>query len=207
MPVEIVLGYRIRSTPASHKRPHLARPLTAKEVEEQEEQESDEDSDLAVQDQDTDPLQHHFIHELESLWWLSLWSITCKLGNWNQVKDVFVPFNAGNTGELRKSFLIEEHSFQFKALRAALPSALWPVHKRLRVTRGYLGSRFPELARLDSTKRWNPAEYSHAYNGFRKLVNVEVPPDAPPPVQSFNPVWEVSEGEFEAPSKRARSDS
>ncbi|TEB30525.1 hypothetical protein FA13DRAFT_1774689 [Coprinellus micaceus] len=212
MPVEIVLGRRLASNDTAQKRPHLSEPLTAKQKAQEEESRLLARSRNPGPQEKEDHLQHHFIHDLECLWWLSLWSITCKLGNWDQVKDVFVPFNAGNAGLARKEFLVDKGAPAFDALRTALPEPLQLVHIYLEVARTYFQSRFPELAQLDSTERRDPTGYSYAYSIFRKLVNATIPSDAPSVVWGSNPYWEVvSEGELkalepEAPPKRARPD-
>lgn len=214
MPVEIVLGRRLVSEDAVPNKPDLTEPLTAvQKAQEKEQRLLARVLNPVPQEKEEDPLQRHFTHELESLWWLVLWSITCKLGNWDQVRDVFVPFNAGHAGLARKEFLIDEGAPAFGALFTAVPDSLRFVHIYLNVARTYFQSRFPELARLDSTERCNPTEHSFAFNIFRKLVNATILSDAPSVVRGSNPFWRVlSEGEVEAFdakafSKRSRTDS
>ena len=212
MPVEIMLGYRLTAGDTSQKK-RRTEPLTAKQRLQVARERPRTENTVQLPPEKPDPLQHHFLHELECLWWLLLWSITCKLGNWSRVKNVFVPFMAENIAVMRKSFLVDQASFHFTALGAELPRILQPVYFHLQTARDYFTTRFFELAALGTVERENPAEYSVAYNAFRDLVNVGIPPDAPAAKRSSNPFWEIMpEGEPKAlepenSSKHPRSDS
>lgn len=213
MPVEIMLGYRLIPSDTPEKKPRTE-PLTAKQMLEAAELQAQTDGTTSLlPPEEPDPLQHHFLHELECLWWLTLWSITCKIGKWNYVKNVFVPLMTDNVAIVRKAFLTDPVSFDFAALSGEMDHSLQHPYLHLRITRDYFRTRFFELSLLSTAKREDPGEYSVAYRAFRDLVRVNIPSDAPPVVQGSNPFWKVvSEGGLkapqpEAPSKRPRSDS
>ncbi|TEB24193.1 hypothetical protein FA13DRAFT_1792094 [Coprinellus micaceus] len=212
MPVEIMLGYRLILRDTSQKKRRIE-PLTARQRLQAARSRPQTDNADLLPREEPDPLQHHFLHELECLWWLTLWSITCKLGNWNHVKNVFVPFMTENIAIVRKSFFADQVSFHFAALGAELPQFLQPAYLHLQTARDYFSTRLFELAALSTTERENPAEYSLAYAALRDLVKVEIPSNSPPVVRGSNPFWEVvSEGEPKAlepetSSKHPRSDS
>jgi hypothetical protein len=208
-----MLGRRLISKDTAQKKRRTEQPLTARQKLQAARSRPLTKNASPIPREEPDPLQHHFLHELESLWWLSLWAITCKLGNWSQVKNVFVPFMTEDTAMAREYFLIYENSPHFVDLGAELPQFLQDAYVHLQTARDYFGTRFSELAALDARERQKPAEYSLAYAALRDLAKVEIPADAPAVVRSSNPFWRVlSEGELEAlepeaSSKRPRIDS
>lgn len=147
------------------------------------------------------PLQHHFTHELECLWWLAVWAVSCRLGNWREVCNIFIPYNAGGAVDTRFAFLGGEDSPLFGAFGRSLPNNLEGVFEWLEKTRCYLALRYFELAVLDKEKIADPREHSYAYVNLHRLVNVRIPPDAPPLVKTSNPLWKVVEGVSEGDSE------
>ncbi|KAJ3532846.1 hypothetical protein NMY22_g7580 [Coprinellus aureogranulatus] len=165
-----------------------------------------------TQDEKLDPLQHHFTHELECIWWLSLWAITCRLGSWLRVSTFFVPHNPLSALGNREGLLRSGPHGIFNLLGRELHPSLELVYDQLRQIREFLADNYLELSELDAVSRASPAVHSHAYTMLRGLVNVDIPSDAPPLVNSSNPDWKVltyGEGkatERKAPAKRSRQD-
>lgn len=184
MPVEIWKGRRTaprEEVVMSSKRPRVAYSLTAAERE-RELRESPGQLEIYISlftKRESDPLQHHFTHDLECLWWLTLWSVTCRLGRWKGVSSVFAPSNSALASVLREGFLMYDKEILL-ALADESPDYLGNVYKYLRTSRAYLRIRYFELAEMDKKTREDPAEHARAYLSLYRLVNAEIPPEAPP---------------------------
>lgn len=201
MPVEIAKGRHMvprsatATTTTRSKRPHYAEALTAAqgEVEESKLEEMRTGSENPPK-RAVGPVLHDFTHEAECLWWLSLWSVTARLGIWETVRTVFTPFTDTTATQAREMFLMYDNS-NFPDLAEELPESLQPVYGCLRVSRRYLQLRFLELAQLDEKARADPAKHSRAFMSIRNLVNVQIPSETPPLVNGSNPFWTILESQ------------
>ncbi|TEB27355.1 hypothetical protein FA13DRAFT_1712530 [Coprinellus micaceus] len=107
-----------------------------------------------------------------------LWSVTCRLGCWKGVSSVFAPSNSALASVLREGFLMYDKEILL-ALADESPDYLGNVYTYLRTSRAYLRIRYFELAEMDKTQE-DPAEHARAYLSLYRLVNAEIPPEAPP---------------------------
>ena len=201
MAVEIALGRRVESwagnrfaSTRSLKLPRQVRPLTATEAEADQYELEFGGMENGSPKRGLEPILHHFTHEMECLWWLSLWSVTARLGKWEAVKDVFIPFASTGDAEARERFLMND-TLKLDALVEELPGSLRPVCSFLKISREYLRFRYLELAKLGEKAREDPAEHSHAFKSLRNLVNVQIPSEAPPLEHCSHPFWTIRESQ------------
>lgn len=123
----------------------------------------------------SEPVQHNFLHDVESLFWLTLWAITYRTGHFHLVLNAFVPAVNNLVTIMRKEWLSSPH-FLERAL-GELPPSIGAVKGLLRVARDVIYRRYIELSSSDL--REDPAEHSLQYELMYLLVMVAMPDGAP----------------------------
>ena len=136
-----------------------------------------------------DNVQHHFTHDMESLWWIAVWAITCRLGFWNGVETVFIPHLS--VPSVARMGFIESPGQLSRCLRALPRSVSRPTSEAVEAARQWFAESYTTWSAECPEKRRDPAEHSMGYVKIAVLVLQEFSGNVPRLVRTSNPVYRV----------------
>lgn len=135
-----------------------------------------------------DNVQHHFAHDLESLWWIAVWAITCRLGIWNNVETVFIPY-LGVASVAQMTFILGPGQLS-RCLRVLPRSVSDPTSEAMEAARQWFAKSYTTWSE-GPEKRRDAAEHSMGYVEIAELVLQEFSADVPKLVRMDNSVYKV----------------
>ncbi|TEB24225.1 hypothetical protein FA13DRAFT_1797448 [Coprinellus micaceus] len=135
-----------------------------------------------------DNVQHHFAHDLESLWWIAVWAITCRLGIWNNVETVFIPY-LGVASVARMTFILGPGQLS-RCLRVLPRSVSDPNSEAMEAARQWFAKSYTTWSE-GPEKRRDAAEHSMDYVEIAELVLQKFSGDVPKLVKMDNPVYKA----------------
>lgn len=122
-----------------------------------------------------DPVQHNYLHDLESLFWLVVWAITYRLGYHEAVSEIFAPYVDSFVTSSRFRHLNEP--WLLRNALEAIPGSINNVKESIEDAREFISGRYHDM--FTPEMRRDIAQHSSQYIVMRDLVFERIPGDVP----------------------------